>query len=554
MAQSKMMMKMCPLSAKRKMTTLFFRRYTFGLVSYNSFNVFGEEYTVNYTTGTVDAVQEIQAQYKCTRGLVLVSWKAVIGATSYTATAQSTAGVRSSCTTSTTSCEIEGLECGISYLVEVIAETPRCTSSISEVATFETVPCAPQNVIAEHNCQSNAVTLSWDASVGSALYIAIALGSDKNVIECSTPDTSCYFTAFQCGMQYRLTVVASNGECNSTTSGSQTIRTAIGALYYIASALGSRGNVFNCTSFSTTCAISGTQCGESLAVSVAAYDNKCKSVKDNGFVVETAPCTPQFVQAIVYCSTGIVLVTWDSSFGAEYYITTAVGKNGHTAFCNTTDTMCQFNNNEVQCGQNYAFTVVAHDAKYSSPQSEEYEAETVPCEPQNITTDLDCETGYTTVSWDHSDGALSYMATAESENGDSVYCNTTDKNCVITNLQCGHNYSVYVTSFDEMCSSVDSSNITFQTKPCTPIQVWAEYTPKPVPAVEVYWNECDGAAYYTAEAIGMSGEFLWCNTTETNCEIVDLKCGELYIVHVIVQNDECNGTSNHTAEVQTGLT
>uniref|UniRef100_A0A3B4ALB8 Fibronectin type-III domain-containing protein n=1 Tax=Periophthalmus magnuspinnatus TaxID=409849 RepID=A0A3B4ALB8_9GOBI len=70
-----------------------------------------------------------------------------------------------------------------------------------------------------------------------------------------------------------------------------------------------------------------------------------------------------------------------------------------------------------------------------------------------------------TVSWDASEGALSYTVTAEGGSGISSSCETSALSCVLADLQCGQEYSVQVVSKDDICSSLPSPATLFDSEP-----------------------------------------------------------------------------------------
>lgn len=73
---------------------------------------------------------------------------------------------------------------------------------------------------------------------------------------------------------------------------------------------------------------------------------------------------------------------------------------------------------------------------------------------------MDCSKNEANVSWNASDGALSYKASALSTQGST--CETTDLTCTLTNLTCGQSYMVQVVAQDDICSSLPSPATSFQ--------------------------------------------------------------------------------------------
>lgn len=83
---------------------------------------------------------------------------------------------------------------------------------------------------------------------------------------------------------------------------------------------------------------------------------------------------------------------------------------------------------------------------------------TVPCIPQNVSTDMDCESNSMSISWVESNGADSYTATLEDSEGRSTDCQVLGANsCNVSGLNCGKTYHVAVTASDGYCTSLGSS-------------------------------------------------------------------------------------------------
>ncbi|XP_069593718.1 fibronectin type III domain-containing protein 7-like [Ranitomeya imitator] len=251
----------------------------------------------------LDSPQDVTIQYNSNLGSALLSWKLSIGATSYLASAKSTLGQETLCTSNSSSCVIQNLQCEQTYNVSIIALINGCISNSSETLTLETAPCAPQNVTVIRDCQINTVSLYWNPVINANRYTANALAPDGSKEECVNRDNNCFFMNLLCGTEYELSVFAFNGKVNGSKSQGIKVRTApcdpqnvvaiaqcsdntvevswrpsLGADFYTASALGSSDISYNCSSVNTSCQIKGLQCGESLSVTVIAYDEDCHSM------------------------------------------------------------------------------------------------------------------------------------------------------------------------------------------------------------------------------------------------------------------------------------
>lgn len=86
----------------------------------------------------------------------------------------------------------------------------------------------------------------------------------------------------------------------------------------------------------------------------------------------------------------------------------------------------------------------------------------MPCVPVGVAVEVDCSLNTAQVSWNHSEGALSYQVTAQSNAGD-VSCSSSGLSCTLANITCGANYTVQVVAMDDSCSSTPSQPVLFQT-------------------------------------------------------------------------------------------
>lgn len=80
-----------------------------------------------------------------------------------------------------------------------------------------------------------------------------------------------------------------------------------------------------------------------------------------------------------------------------------------------------------------------------------------PCPPTYIRVISSCISNNITVSWQASQGSISYMAVAENAQGRQWSCNTSSTSCQIPELLCGQQYQVYVVGVDEKCNGAKSN-------------------------------------------------------------------------------------------------
>uniref|UniRef100_A0A8C1EBU1 Uncharacterized protein n=1 Tax=Cyprinus carpio TaxID=7962 RepID=A0A8C1EBU1_CYPCA len=379
--------------------------YQISVSSLNALLEPGEPRQVNYTTNTLGPVTSVSVSYTCASGSAVVSWTAVFGATTYRATATSRSGAVLSCTSSTTECQIRNLACGENYIVRVTTLSDNCESTGNATTSFQTVPCAPSDLMLYRECSSNVIVFSWAPNNYSAYYYARGVDSTGKVMECMTTETSCFFTDTTCGRLYNFTVSGSSSsvreQCSTATSSSMQIRTApcharnmrpstdcqtglmtsswegaAGALRYTVEAFGNRGNQshYMCSSLTQSCTISDINCGESLTMIITASDNECSSVLSLGEVGQTAPCVPQDVSALMECGSDSISLTWDPSLGAFLYFAMVVDQFGTAHTCTSSDTKCKFSG--LHCGSIYNASVIASNAICNSSVSESISVET----------------------------------------------------------------------------------------------------------------------------------------------------------------------------------
>lgn len=76
---------------------------------------------------------------------------------------------------------------------------------------------------------------------------------------------------------------------------------------------------------------------------------------------------------------------------------------------------------------------------------------------------INCSDNTARVSWNASEGALFYVATAKSTQGGLSTCESAQHGCTLTNLTCGALYSVSVVARDSNCGSLPSQSAELQT-------------------------------------------------------------------------------------------
>ncbi|XP_048395792.2 fibronectin type III domain-containing protein 7-like [Stegostoma tigrinum] len=358
-------------------------------------------------------------------------------------------------------------------------------------------------------------------------------------------------------------------ECNSSQSSAVTIKTvpcapqnvdahvncaaghtsvswelSEGAISYIATAEGS--NVQQCSANQTMCDITDLSCGETYTITVRAHDDYCDSAESRSVTMKTVSCIPQNLNTQLDCNTNDASVSWADTKGAVSYTATAEASDGHTASCDTASRQCQITN--LHCGQMYNVTLTALDGVCDSSASSVLKFNTAPCGPQNIDTELNCETKNTMVSWEKREGALWYVLFADGDDGHVTQCNTTETSCEFMDLHCSQMYLITVTAMDGSCQSVNTSIIETETAPCPPQNVQADID---AVTASVTWEPSNLTVSYTATAEGSDGHTATCSTSETNCVIPDLHCSQMYNISVLAFGENCSSIQSSSYAIWT---
>ncbi|KAM5148103.1 fibronectin type III domain-containing protein 7-like [Mantella aurantiaca] len=542
-------------------------QYIFALTSYNWFYTSGEENQVLHETGKPDSPQSLTIQYNSNLGSALISWTSSLGASSYVTTAKSVTGYESLCTSTSNSCEIQGLLCEEIYRVSAVAITDICSSNTSNALILETAPCAPENVTIIRDCSINTVSLYWNPVVGAVKYTANAFTPGGSKEECVNRDNYCFFMNLLCGTEYEMSVFAFDGKVNGSSSQAIKVKTAPcdpqnvqaitkcqdnsldvswkpsnGASFYKASALGSSGVTYNCSSVNNSCQIVGLQCGESLSLSVIAYDIDCPSMNSEPEEIVTVPCAPKNTSALTNCNTHSTFIQWDYSEGAIMYVAKAVATDGSEYSCESFGLGCTLS--ELPCSQTYIVSVAATNYQCVSPQSPSAEFKTVPCIPQNIGTNLNCDQNTIYVTWSEDNGNITFKATATS--GSSHFnCTSQESHCEMTNVACGQLYTVSVGADNGQCLASSNDTSSLYSAPCKPTNIYAKNLCANYSTV-LSWTQSLGVdtEMYIAAMQTQDGKVLRCQSTTDQCVIGGIQCGETYNASVIAVSSDCQTSSN----------
>jgi len=82
-------------------------------------------------------------------------------------------------------------------------------------------------------CESGAVMVSWEPSKGALSYTTVAQGSAGYASTCNSSETTCLLNDLLCGLNYSITVSASDDMCSSAGSSAVEISTGKIKIYSI---------------------------------------------------------------------------------------------------------------------------------------------------------------------------------------------------------------------------------------------------------------------------------------------------------------------------------
>ena len=90
-------------------------------------------------------------------------------------------------------------------------------------------------------------------------------------------------------------------------------------------------------------------------------------------------------------------------------------------------------------------------------------------------------------------------------------------------------------------------------EPCIPENITTVYNHG---IGQVMWDLAVGADNYSVEGMTAQGLLISCNTSDNNCALYDLQCGQSYNISVTANNQVCQGmtTATNAADITTGET
>ncbi|XP_055581130.1 fibronectin type III domain-containing protein 7 isoform X2 [Falco biarmicus] len=129
-------------------------------------------------------------------------------------------------------------------------------------------------------------------------------------------------------------------------------------------------------------------------------------------------------------------------------------------------------------------------------------------------------------------GALTYSVTASSGLL-KLKCNTSSASCMVPSLQCGSEYYVSVTAYNDAGASKPTDAVSLKTIPCAPVNISIE---EGEPGrLLVSWSHVNFGHYYVVFVKSDDGLEVHCNTSRTQCRFQS-DCGFTYFISIFAYN------------------
>ncbi|XP_064928492.1 fibronectin type III domain-containing protein 7 isoform X3 [Columba livia] len=227
-----------------------------------------------------------------------------------------------------------------------------------------------------------------------------------------------------------------------------------------------------------------------------------------------------------------IAVSWKAVYMAAGFSVSLMRSDGLGRMLkeNTTNTSLIFTN--LDPGTLYTIKAYAWNVDGIPGDDFTYNQRTSPNAPADVQVAFNRGALRAIVSWMPAEGALIYSVTASSGLL-KLKCNTSSASCVVSSLQCGSEYYVSVTAYNDAGSSKPTDAVSLKTIPCAPVNISIE---EDEPGhLLVSWSSVDFGHYYVVFVKSDDGLEVHCNTSHTQCHFQS-DCGFTYVISVFAYN------------------
>ncbi|NXX35577.1 FNDC7 protein, partial [Nicator chloris] len=246
--------------------------------------------------------------------------------------------------------------------------------------------------------------------------------------------------------------------------------------------------------------------------------------------VKTALAAPILSVRSLSCDS--IAVSWKAVHMAAGFSVSLMRSDGLGRMLkqNTTNTSLIFTN--LDPGALYTIKAYAWNANGMPGDDFTYNQRTSPNAPVDVKVAFNSGALRAVVSWMPTEGALTYSVTVSSGLL-KLRCNTSSASCMMPSLQCGSEYYVSVTAYNDAGSSEPTDAVRLKTIPCAPVNISIE---EDEPGhLLVSWSSVSLGHYYVVFVKSDDGLEVHCNTSYTQCHFQS-DCGFTYFISVFAYN------------------